>query len=73
MNGPKDARQLWIRGIAHPEINVFRAARPDGSALLVIPGGAYNFVSVQNEGIDVARRLHARGHFDLRADVSAAG
>jgi len=35
---------------------VFRAPRPDGSALLVIPGGSYSFVSVQNEGIDIARR-----------------
>jgi acetyl esterase/lipase len=61
MNGPAGARQLWLRGIAHPAINVFRAARPDGSALLVIPGGGYNFVSVQNEGIDVARRFTPTG------------
>ena len=61
MNGPKGARQLWLRGIATPEINVFRPARPDGSALLVIPGGGYNFVSVQNEGIDVARRFTPAG------------
>ena len=61
MNGPAGARQLWLRGIAHPEINVFRPARPDGSALLVLPGGAYNFVSVQNEGIDVARRFTPKG------------
>ncbi len=61
MNGPAGARELWLRGIARPEINVFRPARPDGSALLVIPGGAYNFVSVQNEGIDVARRFTSAG------------
>lgn len=61
MNGPAGARQLWLRGIARPEINVFRPARPDGSALLVIPGGGYNFVSVQNEGIDVARRFTPTG------------
>lgn len=56
MNGARGERQLWISGIARPEINVFRAPRPDGSALLVIPGGGYGFVSVQNEGIDIARR-----------------
>ncbi len=61
LNGPTNARQLWIRGVAHPEINVFRAAKPDGSALLVIPGGGYNFLSVQNEGIDVARRFTPAG------------
>jgi acetyl esterase/lipase len=56
MNGPRGERLLHVSGIAHPEINVFRAPRPDGSALLVFPGGAYRFVSVQNEGLDVARR-----------------
>ena len=56
MNGAGGERQLWVSGVARPEINVFRAPHPDGSALLVIPGGGYGFVSVQNEGIDVARR-----------------
>ena len=51
MNGERGQRQLWVRGVARPEINVFRAPRPDGSALLVIPGGSYEFISVQNEGI----------------------
>jgi acetyl esterase/lipase len=56
MNGTRGDRQLWVTGVVRPEINVFRAPRPDGSALLVIPGGSYGFISVQNEGIDVARR-----------------
>ncbi|MFT3791491.1 MAG: alpha/beta hydrolase [Rudaea sp.] len=57
MNGTRGARQLAASGIVRPEINVFRASRPDGSALLVIPGGGYGFVSLQNEGIDVAHRF----------------
>lgn len=61
MNGPKGARELWISGIATPEIGVFRPARPDGSALIVFPGGGYSFLSVQNEGIDAARRFNAVG------------
>lgn len=59
MNGPKGRRELWLRGIATPEIHVFRPARPDGSALLSMPGGGYDFVSVQNEGLDVAQRFTA--------------
>lgn len=54
-----DGPQLWIRGIAIPEVNVFRPARADGSALLVIPGGAYEFLSIQNEGLDPAERFNA--------------
>ena len=61
MNGTRGARQLQITGVARPEINVFRAPRADGSALLVVPGGAYQFLSVQNEGIDIAQRFTPLG------------
>lgn len=59
MNNAPPNRELWIRGVAMPEVHVFRAARPDGSALLSIPGGGYEFLSVQNEGLDVAERFNA--------------
>ena len=59
MNNPPPNRELWIRGVAMPEVHVFRAADPDGSALLALPGGGYEFLSVQNEGLDVAERLNA--------------
>ena len=61
MNGPTGQRELWIRGVPFPEINVYRPERPDGSAVLVIPGGGYEFLSVQNEGINIARFLNAQG------------
>lgn len=59
MNNPPPNRELWVRGVAVPEVHVFRAAKPDGSALLSFPGGGYQFLSVQNEGIDVAERFNA--------------
>ena len=59
MSGDATYRQLWIKGIAAPEVNVFRPARPDGSAILAIPGGGYEFLAVQNEGVDSARRFNA--------------
>src|SRR6476661_2424001 len=59
MNGPRGGRELWLRGIAAPEVQVYRPARPDGSAMLVLPGGGYGFLSVQNEGLDVAERFNA--------------
>lgn len=61
MSGDNSYRQLWIKGIAVPEVNVFRPARPDGSAILVIPGGGYGFLAVQNEGVDVADRFTPEG------------
>ena len=50
-----------MRKTARPDVGVFRAARPDGRAVLVIPGGGYGFVSLRNEGIDVARTLTLQG------------
>lgn len=53
--------QLWIKGIASPELNVFRPPLPDGSAILAIPGGGYGFLAVQNEGLHPAERFNADG------------
>jgi acetyl esterase/lipase len=61
MNGPTGQRELWVRGVSSPEINVFRPERPDGSAVLIMPGGGYQFLSVQNEGISIARLLNSTG------------
>ena len=59
MNNPPPDRELWIRGVPFPEVHVYRPARADGSALLVIPGGGYEFLAVQNEGLDPAERFNA--------------
>jgi acetyl esterase/lipase len=42
-------------------LRVFRPGRPNGRALLVVPGGSYWFVSVANEGLDVAERMITSG------------
>jgi len=54
MNGPPERRELWLRGVAEPMVGVFRPARPDGRALLALPGGGYQFLSIENEGLNVA-------------------
>lgn len=59
MNGTPPNRELDIRGVPFPEVHVFRPARPDGSSLLALPGGGYEFLSVQNEGMDAAERFNA--------------
>lgn len=51
--------QIWAKGIAIPEVNVFRPALPDGSAMMAIPGGGYGFLAIQNEGLHVAERFNA--------------
>jgi len=58
---PADWPWVFVRNVAKPEMRVFRPTRPNGTALLVIPGGSYRFVSFVNEGLDVAERMLAYG------------
>ena len=59
---PAGWSSAYRRNIESPELQVFRPRRPNGVAVLVIPGGAYWFVSVVNEGAELAPRLTARGY-----------
>lgn len=51
----------WITGIARPVMVVRRPLRPNGSAVLLMPGGGYGFLSYDNEGTSQAAWLNARG------------
>lgn len=47
--------------ISRPRLAVFRPARPNGAAVLIMPGGGYQWVVVDKEGFEMARWLAARG------------
>jgi acetyl esterase/lipase len=51
----------YVFGISRPRMAVFRPARPNGAAVLITPGGGYNWVVVDKEGYEMARLLAARG------------
>jgi len=48
-------------GIGTPAMTVFRPARPNGAALLIIPGGGYVRVVIDREGFECARQWAAAG------------
>jgi len=48
-------------GIAQPAMFAVRPANPDGSAVVVVPGGGYADISIDNDGFDVAARLGEAG------------
>lgn len=50
-----------VLGITRPRLVVFRPDRPNGGAVLLMPGGGYNHVVVDKEGYEMARWLAARG------------
>lgn len=57
-----DARPNFITNVAMPELRVFRPQQANGRSILSIPGGAYRFVSIANEGVDVAEAMTAKGY-----------
>ena len=51
----------WLTGIDRATLMVRRSATPNGTAMLIVPGGGYGFLSIDNEGEEQARWLTARG------------
>lgn len=55
--------EWWLRNTNLPSVSVYPATNdsPTGAAVLVIPGGGFQFVSMSNEGWPIAQRLAAQG------------
>ncbi|PHR93008.1 MAG: alpha/beta hydrolase [Robiginitomaculum sp.] len=47
--------------VTNPTLTLFKSANPDGSALLIIPGGGYKHVVVEKEGFEGARYFNTLG------------
>lgn len=47
--------------ITRPRLEVLRPAKPNGAALLIMPGGGYRYEVIDKEGYDVARWYADRG------------
>lgn len=50
-----------ITHVSRPRLKIFRPANPDGSAVLVLPGGGYQRVVIDKEGDETAMRLAKAG------------
>jgi acetyl esterase/lipase len=50
-----------LTGVAVPVLFVYRPVKPNGVGLIVMPGGGYRSLSLQNEGTNVARVFNERG------------
>jgi acetyl esterase/lipase len=50
-----------VTGIARPTLTVFRPREPNGSAILIAPGGGYSYEAYDLEGIEPALRLAENG------------
>ncbi len=60
-----DPSGLRDRAVTHtrkPTLTVFRPAKPNGAAVVLMPGGGYERVVVDKEGFETARWLADRGY-----------
>lgn len=69
----------YFEHVVSPTLTMLRPKKPNGAALLLIPGGGYVRVAIGLEGYEIARRLAAAGYtcfillYRLPADGWAAG
>jgi acetyl esterase/lipase len=59
--GPDGSPMQIVTDITDPTLAIFRAVQPDGSAILIVPGGGYSLVVVDHEGWESARWFSRRG------------
>jgi acetyl esterase/lipase len=60
-NGDDAHHSRMVKGIARPRMKVFRPDKPNGSALLVTPGGGYSVIMIDVEGYQLGPWLSERG------------
>jgi acetyl esterase/lipase len=57
----KSATEKWVRKVSRPVMEVYPATRPNGTAIVVAPGGGFTILAIEHEGRDVAHWLNERG------------
>jgi acetyl esterase/lipase/quercetin dioxygenase-like cupin family protein len=50
-----------VTAVHRPTLTVYRPAKPNGTAIIICPGGGYNHLSIANEGTLVAERFNTLG------------
>ena len=57
----KSAAEKWVRKVTRPVLEVYPAAKPNGTAVVIAPGGGFTILAIEHEGRDVARWMNDRG------------
>jgi acetyl esterase/lipase len=50
-----------VSDVSHPSITAYVPANPNGTAVIIAPGGAFHVLAFDLEGTEVAKRLNAKG------------
>src|SRR6188474_2246404 len=57
----KSADEKWVRKVQRPTLEVYPAAKPNGTAVVIAPGGGFTILAIEHEGRDVAKWLNSLG------------
>lgn len=57
----KSPTEKWVRKVKRPVMEVYPAAKPNGTAVVVAPGGGFTILAIEHEGRDVARWMNQHG------------
>lgn len=60
-NEPELAKEYWVKNVHNPSITVFKAENPNGSAVLIFPGGGHGLLVFDEEGTKAAKYLNSLG------------
>jgi acetyl esterase/lipase len=52
---------IIISDVSHPSLIAYVPANPNGTAVIIAPGGAFHVLAFDLEGTEVAKRLNAKG------------
>lgn len=58
---PEIAQDYWVRNVHSPSLTVYRPPHPNGTAVIVIPGGGHQLLVWTNEGVNFGRALNRYG------------
>lgn len=61
MAAPWNTSRRMVRNVVVPTLTVFKPAKPNGTSMVIAPGGAFHFLMVDHEGYDLARWATERG------------
>lgn len=54
-----------VSDISHPSLTAYVPSNPNGTAVIIAPGGAFHVLAFDLEGTEVAKRLNAKGITDF--------
>ncbi|MCC6281144.1 MAG: alpha/beta hydrolase fold domain-containing protein [Saprospiraceae bacterium] len=55
------ANVVFVSNITDPTLTIYKAKKPNGTAVIVCPGGAFRGLAIQHEGHAVAEWLNSKG------------